>query len=150
MKYLILYVILSAFCIISFACSSSDTGKKNVNLENTKWLLSELDGVKYSLPPDGKTVFIMFEGVEKKASGMASCNNYFASYNAVKTADGGDNVQLSLKFGPVTTTEMYCNYMDTETKYISALKNTASYKITGGKLYLYDESGKVALRFKAE
>jgi heat shock protein HslJ len=150
MKKLILLSVLLSACVIAFECSSSDTGT-SAKLEGTKWVLYALDGVKYTTPSGGKTVFIMLDPAETKMSGSATCNTIFGKYTAVKTADAGENVQLSLKFGPIASTEMFCNnVMDTETKFKAALEKTTQYKITKQKLYLYNDADKVILRFKAE
>jgi|SRR4030095_2096336 len=153
MKKLILAVflilILISSVVTALSCNSSETGA-SAKLEGTKWLLYELDGVKYTPPSDGKTIFIKFDAEETKMTGSAACNTIFGKYTAVKTADERDDVRLSMKFGPIASTEMYCNYMDTENKFKAALEKTSEYKVTGRKLYLYSDGGKVILRFKAE
>src|SRR4030095_6922215 len=149
MKKLILLTVLLSACVITFECSSSETGT-SAKLEGTRWVLYELEGVKYTTPADGKTVFIKFDAAEMKMSGSASCNTIFGNYTAVKTADAGENVQLSLKFGPIASTEMFCNnVMDTETKFKAALEKTTQYKISKSKLYLYNDADKIILRLKS-
>lgn len=128
-------------CLLLFSCSSS--GEKNTKsdspLAGTKWVLKVLNDKKVSPPDSTKSPFIILSKDDSKLNGNGGCNTIFSSY----TLDGD-----KLKFGPIASTEMYCDQMETETEFTKALSNIVRYKINGTNLTLYN-SDKVAAKLEA-
>jgi len=125
---------LLAFCNISAA-----EGKipEAVGLEDNKWQLVEINEASVSSLAGEKQPYILFDSAQKKVTGFAGCNNFFASYEINGT---------SLKFGPVGSTRMACPdlEMNLETEVFKVLDKTRSWDIRDGRLLLLDESNVLA------
>jgi heat shock protein HslJ len=71
-----------------------------------------------------------------QVSGNSGCNTYRGGYET-----NGDQ----LKVGPLASTRMFCDkpagVMDQEQQYLAALKNAATYEITGSTLTVRDAGG---------
>lgn len=140
LKLQTLIIVFVAVIMVCFAgCSGSVT--QNAELGGGKWMLYEIGGTQYKAPAGGENVYIVFNTGTSQASGMASCNTFSGSYAAT-----GSNI----KMGPMISTKMACDDMSTEMKFMQSLNKAASYKITGGKLYLMDESSAVLCRLRTE
>ena len=117
------------------------TGGTGSGLIGTEWVLESIANETGLQPvPKGVTVTLKFD--EKTLGGNGGCNGYGANY----TTDGN---KLSINQESFMSTMMYCDFSSpTEAAYKAALTKVASYKISGDKLELYDENGKVLLVFK--
>jgi heat shock protein HslJ len=136
MRYLASSIILIV-CAAIIGCSSSSTSVKiSLPLENTKWMLSSLNGKDVN----SDKVYIQFNKEAAKLGGQSFCNDYFASYSVT---DAG-----SLTVSDLGSTKMECDEMSGEIDYFSAVKSAKSYKISGNSLSLLDGS-KVIVKFKA-
>lgn len=113
--------------VLLYGCSS---GNQTASLKSTNWQLDSIIGLK--IVPEGKSTTLEF-GSDGKISGYGGCNKYAGKY---KTS--GKNIS----FIDVYATEMACINSQVEANFLAALKKTDNYKISGGKLMLY-ETGKL-------
>jgi heat shock protein HslJ len=111
-------------------------------IEGTKWLLTEVSSAPVSLMAGEKQPHILLDPAQKKASGFAGCNNFFAGYEI----DGA-----ALKFGPAGSTRMACPDLETglETEFLKALDKTRGWEIRNNVLLFIDGSDVLA-RFAKE
>lgn len=120
------------------SCSSSDNNSEISvkSITDTRWVLRTLNDTKVFTPESGKDIYILLEKGSNEANGSGGCNNFFASY----TISGE-----FIKFGPVASTEMFCeNSMDTEKDFFKVLEKTSLYRIKNNFLYLSDVTGVIA------
>jgi heat shock protein HslJ len=90
------------------------------------WTVTQLNGQAVVPSSSFKTPFLRFE--KGKVHGNAGCN----SLNG--TIKLGEPSQL--QFGPLMTTKMACDGMQTETDFLAALGQTDHFSITNNKLQL--------------
>lgn len=121
-------------------CNSSESSGDKSPLTGTEWVLYEMDGVKYE-PASGKSVTLKLDSKEKSVNGKAPCNTYGGPYT--KSSN-------KLSFGNLFSTEMACDELDKENTYFKMMQKVFAYQISGDKLYLFDSTGMVILRFKAK
>ncbi|WP_461789292.1 META domain-containing protein [Pedobacter sp.] len=114
--------------IILFATIAMQACTKDLRLikqQDTKWELSEWPGK--TLPNKAKAT-LNITGASK-IGGKSFCNTYGG--NAVIN---GNAIRFSKIFG----TKMYCDAVaDAENKYYADLEKVTAGKVSGGKLYLY-------------
>jgi heat shock protein HslJ len=107
-------------------------------LRDTEWLLTSLLGDSLL---DGSRITLNLGG--EGFDGYAGCNNYGGEYEA---ADGG-----ILRIPEIFQTEMDCpspeGITEQETAYIQALRSSASYRLTDGRLEISDARGETILVF---
>jgi heat shock protein HslJ len=110
-------------------------------LEGTRWRLVEVNGAEVPTLANGKQPSLMLDAAQKKATGYAGCNNFFAAY----ALDGS-----SLSFGPVGATRRACQGPETavETAFLKAMSGTRGWNIRAGELFLL-AGGEVLARFTA-
>ncbi len=137
MKIYITAIFAFVFMLLC-GCSSSEGSDKSP-LIGTEWIMFEMDGIKYE-SASGKDVTLSLVKLDTKISGKAPCNTYGGGYTKIKN---------KLSFWKVFTTEMACADMDKESAYYKLLEKVYAYQISGDKLYLFDFSGMVILRYKA-
>jgi heat shock protein HslJ len=128
----------TAVVLMLSACSLEGT-----SLDGSSWALSsyrDSTGDTVNILPRS-TVTAHFQA--DTVTGIASCNNYNASYQA-----NGNKIS----FGPVGTTRKVCNtpqgIMQQENAFLSALDSTASYKLRSNSLEMIDGRGNTLLVFK--
>ncbi|MBO7388753.1 MAG: META domain-containing protein [Methanomicrobium sp.] len=116
------------------------TGSTGSGLIGTEWVLESIANESGLQPvPSGVTVTLKFD--EKTLGGNGGCNGYGAIYTT-------DSNKLSINQESFMSTLMYCDASSpTEAAYKTALTEVASYKISGDKLELSDDNGKVLLVF---
>lgn len=116
------------------------TGSTGSVLIGTEWILESIANESGLQPvPNGVTVTLKFD--EKNLGGNGGCNGYGATY----TTDGN---KITINQESFISTLMYCDASSpTEAAYKTALTEVASYKISGDKLELSDDNGKVLLVF---
>jgi heat shock protein HslJ len=115
------------------------------SIEGIDWLLTgqAVDGQLTPLPAGGAgPIVVSLRLQDGQASGTGGCNRYFAGY----TLDG-----LSLTFGPVGATEMFCEGAagEVETAYFANLASVASWSSDGASLSLADANGVPILEYEA-
>lgn len=139
MKYIFQVLILFTAALV-MGCNSSESSGDKSPLTGTEWVLYEMDGVKYE-PASGKSVTLKLDSKEKSVNGKAPCNTYGGPYT--KSSN-------KLSFGNLFSTEMACDELDKENTYFKMMQKVFAYQISGDKLYLFDSTGMVILRFKAK
>lgn len=108
------------------SCGSSKIQGDSGSLTSNKWELVSLAGKTLSADAVKMgTPFVMFSS-DKGFTGHTGCNTFVGSYKL-------ENGKLSLEPGAIT--KMYCGDSP-ETEFLSALKQTTGYKISGGELSL--------------
>jgi len=126
-------LITAVFVLLALSGCGLLTGGSGNDLHGTFWTLESYGGK--SLLIDTRMT-ASFESGE--ISGSASCNHYFASYQAK-----GNQISIA----GVGWTEMACmdpeGIMEQESTIMSMLSKAISYSIEGGKLHLQIESGEV-------
>lgn len=107
-------------------------------LEGTRWKLSEW--TVSSLDPADFTITAEF--ADGRVSGRSEINTYSGPY---KAGSGG-----GLEVGEVAGTLMAGSEpaMRAESAYLALLRQARSFKVTDGKLTLYDEGGNQSLIFE--
>ncbi len=105
--------------------------------EGIEWILLEAGGAPVHQLADDRQPYILFDPVQKRATGFSGCNNLFSSYEL----EGA-----SLKFGPIGATRKFCEGVsgEVETRFMKALEKTRSWEITDGLLMLRDNTGVLA------
>jgi len=135
-------LLISALSVIATACADKKTeeNSENIKVETTEvtsdpkemfgkeWQLKELNGVQIVLDTTfAKYPYIKFEDL-KTATGNLGCNGFGA-----KVEFTGNN---SIKVSEVTSTEMACGNLETETQFSKALQSTTNYVVSENTLYL--------------
>ncbi|MEQ1585875.1 MAG: META domain-containing protein [Cyclobacteriaceae bacterium] len=128
MRLLVVFLILLAACRPSHKIGELVGVPKERPLEDTYWVLTELDGKPIATINEAKKLHVLLNPVTKTASGFAGCNQFTGEY----TLEGK---KLSLK--NVASTRMFCQEtMEIETRFLQALAETDSYKIEEHVLFL--------------
>lgn len=110
-------------------------------LENTYWVLTELDGKPIATSNESKKLHIQLNPVTKTASGFAGCNQFTGEY----TLEGK---KLSLK--NVASTRMFCQEtMATETRFLQILQEVDEFKVKEHELFLSKGDQQLA-KFQAD
>ena len=110
-------------------------------LTGTNWTLDSIyHGDAVSSVISGSTITVVFD-TGGRVSGSAGCNQYFGSYTATGT---------SLAISSLGSTKMNCNgegIMLQENTFLTRMKQTAGFTITGNRLTLSDAGGAALLSF---
>lgn len=133
---------LSAAALFAMsACTTpatpSATGA-SLPLEGTHWRLAKLGGQAVPMPAGVREVYLTLDGAQRRASGFAGCNQFFAAY----TLNGN-----SLRFERPGATMMACPALAQEQAYLDALAATANWRVSGDRLQLVDGQGKSQAEF---
>ena len=132
LKLLLTLLVLSVLSLA--ACTTTVPA-----FEDIEWVL-ESYGEKGNLQPalEGSEPTAKFDSTEGQVSGSAACNHYFGGYEINKD---------KLSFGPVASTEMWCEgKMDQEDEFLKILQTAETYQVKDGKLQI--TSGNKLLIFK--
>ena len=113
--------------------------KDHSGLFGVTWNLSHLNGVP--ITTDKRVPHLTFAVNGQTVSGMAACNSFRGSYILQ-----GD----SLKFPTPITTKMACPELDLESRFLSALRATVTYRVAEDTLYLFDSRQAEAARLYAD
>jgi copper homeostasis protein (lipoprotein) len=106
-----------------------------VPLEGPEWRLVALGGEPVAAGAERSPPGFRLVADGRKVQGNAGCNRMMGTYEL----DGA-----SLKFGPLASTRMACPAMQTETKFLDALRATARYELAGSNLTLFGADAPVA------
>jgi copper homeostasis protein (lipoprotein) len=111
-------------------------------LENTSWKLVAVGNVPAIALPAAREASFMLHSGDHRLSGSGGCNRLLGKYEL--DAD-------TLKLAPTGTTMMACPeaLMQQESDFVSALKMTTSYKVSGDTLELRN-GDRVLARFTAQ
>ncbi len=111
------------------------------SLTNTYWRPVEIAGKPLTMAADQREPHLMLVPAENKLRGFAGCNQFLGRYEVKEN---------SVRFTGVATTRKYCEgAMDQEQEFLRVLEATASYKIVGEALDLYDANSKLLARFES-
>lgn len=108
-------------------------------LENVEWTLIELEGTALAAAAGG-TPTLSLSSKDQSVRGFAGCNRFFGGYEL-----NGDGLRLA----GLAATRMACPDMSVEAAVMKALEETATWKIDGRKLELFDATGKLRSRWTA-
>ena len=141
LKTLILLLAAGVCGCASAAAGPNDGGSAaTAALLGTDWNLSSLDGKPLQLAEGQRQPHLSLREKDQRIAGSLGCNAVNGSYVL-------NGVQLS--FGPMISTRMAClKGMDIEHDFAAALRNAASWKISGQQLELYDAAGQPLARFE--
>jgi heat shock protein HslJ len=115
---------------------------QETSLEGKAWQMNSFYDGKSAIVSalEGSPVTAQFG--DGMVSGSAGCNQYSATYTQKSE---------KLTIGPVAATEMWCEQpsgvMEQESQYLSALTQTASYRMEGNRLTLLNTEGNIMAEF---
>ncbi len=134
---------LKGLIILLPACASAPALDAPVTpLLNTYWQLSSLGSSAVQAGAAQHEPHFSLQEQGHRIAGSLGCNAMNGSY-----ALDGEH----LTFGPMISTRMACvKGMDIEHGFADALRNSASWKITGSRLELYDADGHLLASFEAQ
>ncbi|WP_265428982.1 META domain-containing protein [Chryseobacterium sp. YIM B08800] len=112
-----------ASCGTTKNASSSNVGKAQPSIANTKWVLA--DNVKGQVPT------LNVEG--SKINGNAGCNRYFGGVT-METASG------KFEASQMGSTKMACANMSVEQNFLDMLNKANKYVVSGTTLELYQDN----------
>ena len=127
MKKLVIVIGLLAF----MACSSSKDVGKEPALENTNWVLVEMEGKAYEPNTEAKPVTLTLQAEGNRIVGFGGCNSFSGSY----TLDG-NTIQFTL-----ASTKMFCNDTRQVEDYLFMTLTKVKYSIEGEVLTLKNTEG---------
>ena len=142
MKFKIATIALIAFTIMSCNTGkktnseSSETNSENANsmevqsIENTKWIITTLEGKDMSKKEtNGQVVYFTLNSKDNRVNGFSGCNTFMGTYSL----EEGNRIS----FSQMGSTRMSCPDSDINEQEILNIFNTAdNYTITNGKLAL--------------
>ena len=110
---------------------------------NDIWAVERIQGTPFKMQKEGsrnKRPILEIHLVDNKILGNDGCNQLFGQI--AKLTD------TAIQFDNIGGTKMACPDMTTPQKFTESLSQTASYKISGLKLYFFDEGGEEVLVFQ--
>ena len=90
-----------------------------------RWALKTLADTTFSVP--GGYLYLQIDS-KGTASGFGGCNDFSGTYTV-------NNTQLT--FSNLSSTLLWCDLGDLETKFMNALQQTNNYSVSNGTLSLY-------------
>lgn len=124
--------------ILLFSCSNvtaTDNSKNNLSaIENTSWRLIDISGEKIPPKPENQRFgdFTLNIGTDL-INGSSGINNFFGSYTVANGVITTKGIAGTLMAGPE-------NLMKLESRYIQALNNIKSYKVTNNTLKIESDT----------
>jgi heat shock protein HslJ len=138
---LIFLLLLFAACKPSHQIRDLVGVPKERPLENTYWVLTELDGKPIATINEAKKIHLQLNPVTKTASGFAGCNQFTGEYSLA-------GKKLSLK--NIASTRMFCEEtMTLETRFLQILQEVDEFKIKEHELFLSKGDQQLA-KFQAD
>ena len=112
------------------------------DLVNTYWKLISIGGTLISMEDSQeREAFLKLANEDSAITGFAGCNNYWGTFQL----DGN-----TLNFGAIAMTRKACvSGMESETKLMHVLANTAHYSINQHQLTLYNKQAQAIATFDA-
>lgn len=155
MKLSIFSGVIAAVLFVSCGTTQKTASADNQNSSNvsgpmtkipteTFWKLNSLKGKDYSsYTHDSNPIGFTMFGDNKKVSGYAGCNNFFATYNI----EPGNRIN----FSQIGATKMMCpDASFNENDFLDALANAAAFNLEKNKLELTSAAGDVLAVFYKE
>lgn len=106
------------------------------------WVVTELDGAAPDLPAGARPLTVEFDTGGSTASGFAGCNTFRGGY---KEGNG------AIRLGPFAVTRMACpGTDDVERRYLGAMAQVHTYRVSATSLELIDSGGVVLVRLKPQ
>ncbi len=139
------YVIRAAALLLTLALAAcvptaSET-EPTASLTNTYWKLLAVDGQPVTVAENQREPHFVLHLDELRVAGFAGCNHLMGRYRIE-----GDK----LRFEEVGSTLMACEHgMVTEGLFLNALRDSATWKIDGERLELFDADGKSLAQFES-
>ena len=135
-------LLISLVSLMTSCCGCRGAKSKNPHfLTSDSWKLTEMAGKAVERnAEEPRSYTITFDETDKRVSGMAGCNRFFATYEEIPVR--------KLKLGPIGSTRMMCPDMKQETAFLQMLEKTDSYTIDGDMLML-QKAGEVIAIFQA-
>jgi heat shock protein HslJ len=110
-------------------------------LENTYWKLVRLRDEPVIVEPNQREPHIVLHAQGQRVGGSGGCNNLLGGYRL------DDN---RIAFEKLASTMMACVAgMQQEQRFLEALGETASWRVLGSHLELYDSAGTLLAQFEA-
>jgi heat shock protein HslJ len=101
--------------------------KPDSRIEDQRWLLTEVTGRPVETADMRKEAFILFDSVQHRVSGNASCNHFFGSYALL----AGNRIRI---LGSMGATRMACPDMRLEAAFLEVLQTVDNYALDGDRL----------------
>ena len=98
-------------------------------IEDRRWLLVEVMGQPFEASEDLREAFVFLDSSQGRASGNASCNNFFGRY----VLQTGNRIRFA---GNMAATMMACPDMEIEVTMLEALGKADNYSVAGERLTL--------------
>ena len=115
--------------------------KPDANLTNTYWKLAELNGEPAALGAGERELHMVLIGGENHVRGFSGCNRFTGDYTIEES---------QMKFSQMASTSMACmDGMEQEQRFLTALKETDHFEISGEELSLFGSENQMLLRFEA-
>jgi heat shock protein HslJ len=123
---------LLTLCLLSNCQSDHDTPPPAAQLEDTRWMLVQVEDVRLSTSRYSETTrpYLLLASDQHKTEGLAPCNSYGGTYSL------GSAPRVLTISGQVST-KATCPAQDIELRYLNALPLTVSYEIKGEQLHFY-------------
>lgn len=106
-------------------------------LERARWRPVQIGG--RNVNASGQEPWIEFDPRTSHIDGSGGCNRITGGYEVTGT---------SLRIHTLASTMMSCPSMDTERAFLRALDRTRTYRVMGGTLELYDDTGDLLARLE--
>lgn len=119
-------------------CKPTHTeGNEDVQLENTKWILAEMNGIPLTSMADSKVVYFILDENKNTMSGFAGCNSISGGYEL-----SGNKISFQ-----TASTRMMCGpaAMEVEQFLLNALTSADGYRINGDVLQLFQGETSLAI-----
>lgn len=117
------------------------TQNLNANLTDTYWKLIELHGGPAALGAGERELHMVLITEDSRIRGFSGCNTFAGIYKVEED---------HLQFLQMASTGKACMVgMEQERRFLSALKGTAQFTISGDSLSLYSADGEILLRLEA-
>jgi putative lipoprotein len=121
--------------------SGTTGGAATEPLENTYWKLTRLGDAPVTVASQQREPHLVFNSETRRVHGSGGCNPLTGSYEL-----HGDQLRL----GQMAGTMMACrDAMETEQRFLEALKHVSRWQISGQQLDLLDAAGNVLVRLEA-
>lgn len=113
----------------------------SAKLTDQFWTLVQLRGKPVVLPESGRAPGLMFHSENERLSGSGGCNQLLGTYSVDKNL-----IQTTM----IAATRMACLQPgDVDDELIATLTQVKSWNILGQRMELYDQLGRLLLRFEA-
>lgn len=129
---LLAFACLSSTLFLGSCCGGKSCTKESAeNSLEGEWKIVSIGGQPVSGAEAEPT--ITFNMAEKRVSGNAGCNNYFAGFEL--------SDKRTIKFDQAGVTRMMCADMKTEQAFLEAFNNISQYEVANNEICFKDKAG---------